>query len=214
MKRIVFVRHGSTDSNATGVMRGWSNDPLSELGRRQAELTARCLSTQPKVDCIYTSTLPRSRQTGEILAQRLGLELQARDDLRELNLGALEGRTERELWNYFVQQSGAEGRLRGMHDVMFPGGESASGFLSRVFTALTDINQRHANGSVLLVSHGAWTMAALGKWLEPDLTQWPKFRVDNCSISEVVFEPAPHLAQLNETQHLQAAFTGPSAGVT
>ena len=206
MKRILFVRHGSTDSNATGVMRGWSDDSLSELGRGQAELTARFLSTQPKVDGIYTSTLPRSRQTGEILARHLGLEPQARDDLRELNLGTLEGRTERELWSYFVRQSEAEvGGPSGMRDMVFPGGESASGFLSRAFTALADIGQRHADGSALLVSHGVLTMVALGKWLEPDLTQWPKFRVDNCSISEVVFEPAPRLARLNETQHLQAA---------
>ncbi len=206
MKRIVFVRHGSTDSNATGVMRGWSDDALSELGQRQAELTAQFLSTQPKVDCLYASTLPRSRQTGEILAQRLGLDLQSRDDLRELNLGTLEGRTERELWSYFVQQSGARNNLSNMHDMAFPGGESVAGFLSRVFTALADIDRRHADGSVLLVSHGVWTMVALGKWLEPDVTQWPKFRVDNCSISEVMFEPIPRLARLNATQHLQTAF--------
>lgn len=204
VNRIVFVRHGSTDSNATGVMRGWSDDALSPLGQWQAERTAQFLRTLPQVDCIYTSTLPRSMQTGEILAQQLGLALRARDDLRELNLGALEGRTERELWDYFAQQAGAERGLSGMRDVTFPGGESVSNFLSRVLSALADIGQQH-DGSVLVVSHGVLTMVALGLWLEPDVMQWPKYRVDNGSVSEVVFEPAPHLVRLNETAHLVAS---------
>ena len=50
------------------------------------------------------STLLRSNQTGELLAQRLGVPFMARDDLRELNIGTLEGRSEAELWDYFVQQ--------------------------------------------------------------------------------------------------------------
>ena len=52
--------------------------------------------------------------------------LDMRDDLRELNLGALEGRADHELWNYFAQQANAEGGLSGMHDVVFPGGEFVS----------------------------------------------------------------------------------------
>ena len=34
-------------------------------------------------------------------------------------------------------------------------------------------------------------------------SQWPKYRVDNGSVSEVVFEPAPRLMWLNETAHLR-----------
>jgi broad specificity phosphatase PhoE len=208
MRRILFVRHGSTDSNATGIMRGWSDDPLSALGRRQSEQTARFLRALPPVDCIYSSTLPRSIQTAEIIAAALGLAIEPRDDLRELNLGSLEGRTERELWDYFVRQANAED-ASGMRDVAFPGGESASGFVSRTLKALSDIDARHS-GSVLVVSHGVQTMVALGMWLEPDLAQWPKFRVDNGSVSEVVFAPNPQLARLNETGHLTTRLKSPA----
>ncbi len=201
MRRIVFVRHGSTDSNATGVMRGWSDDALSDLGRMQAEQAARYVATLAPVDVIYTSTLPRSTQTGDILSQRLGVPTHARADLRELNLGTLEGRSERELWQYFVAEAGAERGLSNMHDVTFPSGESVSQFLTRVVMALADIGAHH-DGSVLVVSHGVLTMVALGLWFEPDVTQWAKYRVDNCSVSEVVFEPTLQLVRLNETAHL------------
>jgi probable phosphoglycerate mutase len=201
MRRILFVRHGSTDSNATGVMRGWSDDPLSALGRQQAERTAQYLRGAPPVDCIYSSTLPRSIQTAEIIAAHLGHVIQPRDDLRELNLGTLEGGAERDLWGYFVRQADAEQGLSGMRDIVFPGGESVSNFLARTRHAFSDIDRRH-DGSVLIVSHGVQTMVALGLWFEPDLTKWPAFRVDNGSVSEVVFEPDPHLVRLNETGHL------------
>jgi broad specificity phosphatase PhoE len=202
MKRIIFVRHGSTESNTGGFLRGWLDDPLSAVGVQQAERTAEYLSTLPPVDCIYTSTLLRSSQTGEVLARRLGVPCEARDDLRELNIGSLEGRTEAELWEYFVRESGAEHGLSGMREVMFPGGESVSGFLSRVLMGLGEIGARHADGSVLVVSHGVLTMVALGLWLEPELSRWPRFRVANCSISEVLFEPGARLVRLNEMGHL------------
>jgi probable phosphoglycerate mutase len=201
MKRLLFVRHGSTDSNATGVMRGWSDDPLSDLGRWQAGRAAQFLRDQPPVECIYSSTLPRSIQTADIIAAALGLAVHSRDDLRELNLGTLEGGGERDLWGYFVRQANAEHDLSDLREVVFPGGESVSGFLARTRDALTDLDRRHA-GPVLIVSHGVQTMVALGMWLEPDVMKWPAFRVDNCSVSEVVFEPAPRLVRLNDTRHL------------
>ncbi|MBI5880106.1 MAG: histidine phosphatase family protein [Chloroflexi bacterium] len=202
MKRVVLVRHGSTDANVGGVMRGWSDDPLSTLGVQQAARTAQFVRTLPPVDVIYTSTLPRAIQTGEAIARALGRELHARDDLRELNLGALEGRTERELWAYFTRGADDGRGARVMQDVTFPGGESAKGFLARVLTAWADIGQQHA-GSVLVVSHGVFSMVSLGLWLEPDFTRWPRFRTDNCGVSEVVFAPAPEVVRLNETTHLR-----------
>jgi broad specificity phosphatase PhoE len=48
-------------------------------------------------------------------------------------------------------------------------------------------------------------MVALGKWLEPkNILFWPKFRLDNCSVTEVEFTPEPRLLRLNDTSHLQA----------
>lgn len=198
MKRLLLVRHGSTDQNATGVMRGWTDDPLSALGRRQAEFAAQYLRTLPPVESIYTSTLPRAVETGNIIASALKVPVNAREDLRELNLGALEGRSERELWEYFAQQAGAQG----MAQVVFPGGEAVAQFLQRTQKAFAEIGASHQD-SALIVSHGVQTMVMLGMWFEKDLTKWPQFRVDNCSVSEIAFEPAPRLVRVNDTSHLK-----------
>lgn len=204
MKRLLLVRHGLTETNAAGLMRGWTDDPLSPLGRRQVAVTAEYLLTQAPFEALYCSTLPRSLETAEVIAARLGLRPQARDDLRELNLGDLEGRGEDELWSYFVERAGAERGLSGMRDVKLPGGESVVQFIQRTRAALGAIAQAHA-GRVVVVSHGVQTMAALGLWLEPDVRQWPAYRVSNCSISEIAFDPAPRLIRLNDTAHLASA---------
>ena len=201
MRRLVFVRHGSTEANTTGVLRGWSGDPLSSEGYRQAEMTAVALRTMLPIDAIYTSTLTRAVQTGEVLAKALTLPAIARDDLRELNLGSMEGHSERELWDYFAERAGlATGEMR---DVEFPGGESARSFVGRVMASMSELHERHREGTVVVVSHGVFTMVALGLWLEPDPTQWPKYRVENCSITEVTFEPDARLMRLNDRGHLK-----------
>jgi broad specificity phosphatase PhoE len=211
MNRILLVRHGSTDHNRAGLMRGWTDDPLSALGRRQAALTAAALMSQkPPAAGVFCSTLPRAVETAQILAQALALPVLPRDDLRELNLGDMEGQTEQALWDYYLRQAAPEPGHAGTRDVVFPGGESIAGFMHRTRAALADIGARHA-GAVLVVSHGVQTMLALGLWLEPDVTRWPAYRVDNCSLTEVAFEPAPRLVRLNDTRHLRGA-DQPAAG--
>jgi broad specificity phosphatase PhoE len=201
LNRILFVRHGSTDTNAAGLMRGWTDDPLSDLGRRQATATAAYLSKLAAPDAIYCSNLPRAVETARVIAARLDLPICVRADLRELNLGTLEGRSEAELWGYFMQQSGAAAGGGPMRDVVFPNGESVLGFIERTRAAMADIISQPPD-SALVVSHGVQTMVALGLWLEPNPTRWPAYRVDNCSVTEVVFDPAPRVVQLNDTRHL------------
>ena len=179
-------------------MRGWTDDPLSDAGRRQAELTAHYIRTLAPVESIYTSTLPRAVETGNIIASALKVLVTAREDLRELNLGTLEGRGERELWDYFAQQAGAQG----MAQVVFPGGEGVAQFLGRTQKAFAEIIASHQD-SALIVSHGVQTMVMLGMWFEKDFVKWSQFRVANCSVTEIAFEPAPRLVRVNDTSHLQ-----------
>ncbi|HEY9719707.1 MAG TPA: histidine phosphatase family protein [Trichormus sp.] len=203
MKKVIFVRHGATESNIEGKMRGWSDDPLSDLGRKQAQLTAQYLKGFAPVERIFTSTLPRSIETGEAIESALNVGIEKLEELRELNLGDLEGGTERELWEYFTKN--AFDKFGKRRDIALPGGEAISAFLDRIEKGFALIWQQHPQGTVLVVSHGVANMVALGKWLEPkNILFWPKFRLDNCSVTEVEFAPEPRLLRLNDTSHLQA----------
>ena len=68
LRKIYLVRHGQYAAEAT------ANDglggSLTDLGRRQAELTAERFSAMP-IDIIFHSGLRRARETAEIIASRL-----------------------------------------------------------------------------------------------------------------------------------------------
>lgn len=72
---IWWVRHGQSTWNALDRLQGHElGPPLTDLGRAQAATAAEALAGRP-VDQVLTSPAVRARQTAEIIAARLGLEV-------------------------------------------------------------------------------------------------------------------------------------------
>jgi broad specificity phosphatase PhoE len=90
MKQLFFVRHGQTEWNAIRRMQGRWNSDLSELGRAQARVNADLLATlDPQV--LFVSPLDRTRQTAEIINQRLQIPLYHDDRIMEWDCGDWSG---------------------------------------------------------------------------------------------------------------------------
>ena len=84
--RLWLVRHAETDWSATGRLCGWTDVPLSELGRRQARALAWTLAGR-RFTTAWSSDLRRAVETA-----RLSYGCVTTDPrLRELNFGSLEG---------------------------------------------------------------------------------------------------------------------------
>ena len=72
---ILWVRHGQSTWNVIDRMQGHElSPPLTELGREQSERTAGLLADRGVVH-ILSSPAIRARQTADIIAERLGLEV-------------------------------------------------------------------------------------------------------------------------------------------
>ncbi|AQS56451.1 histidine phosphatase family protein [Novibacillus thermophilus] len=95
MTTIAFVRHGITDWNIKKRAQGHSNNPLNEIGRRQARSVAKRLSDE-KWDVIVSSDLLRARETAEIISSYIGKPITFDKRLREIGLGEIQGTTEEE----------------------------------------------------------------------------------------------------------------------
>lgn len=67
---VYFVRHGETIANAKNIFQS-EDDTLTERGFKQADFVAERLSRLP-IEALYSSDLPRARQT----AERISLELE------------------------------------------------------------------------------------------------------------------------------------------
>jgi len=77
---LIIVRHALPESDKRDD--GPADPPLSPLGFQQAEATADLLATEG-VNHVVTSTMQRAIQTGQPLADRLGLTLERLEGLKE-----------------------------------------------------------------------------------------------------------------------------------
>lgn len=84
---LYLIRHGEAITNVEPIIGGMRGDTgLSSLGVRQAEaLRDRLTATQEiAADLLIASTLPRARQTAEIVAPAFGLPIVWEDDVQEM----------------------------------------------------------------------------------------------------------------------------------
>ena len=112
-KRIILVRHGRQNSSKCNV-----DVALSPEGILQAELLAKRLEGQ-NFDIMYTSTLKRAIQTGDIINQALKLNVERRAGINEIDWGAIVGLDNRERMERY--SSFMHDRLLRTSDLPFPG---------------------------------------------------------------------------------------------
>ncbi len=122
---------------------------LTERGRAEIAAVAERLAGEP-IAAIYSSPLQRTRESAEIVAARLQLPIEFRDDVIELDFGEWTGSTFDSIradprWEAWRTQRSI---------AAIPGGESMRQVQRRAVDALLDINGRHPHQTVVVVSHG------------------------------------------------------------
>lgn len=200
MLHLILVRHGETEWNKQHRYQGQVDVPLSTVGEQQAALVAERLAER-KIDVIYASDLKRAWQTATAIAKKNNLTILPEPRLREMNFGVLEGLT----WDE-AQIEYPEMVTAWFEDYNQPldGGETLDAFSSRVLSFRDDLQQKHTDETILLVSHGGPLGELLRLTLEvPSEKRWA-FAMDNASISELLLgdDGYPLLKSLNDTNHL------------
>lgn len=91
-KKIYFVRHGESEVNASPVLNHIRDSKLTEKGRGQAASLGKRLAMLP-IDAVLSSTLPRARQTAEIVNTTLKKPVEFSDLFVEVRVPSeLEGK--------------------------------------------------------------------------------------------------------------------------
>ena len=141
--RLYIARHGETDWNLQHRLQGWTDIPLNDTGRRQADALAQSLRGV-HLDAIYSSTLSRSRDTARTVAGSTGLMVESLDGLRERNYGHFQGGSDTTP-DYL--------RRTNVWDDRLDDGESLDQLLARTQASLEQIRREHPTGNVLIVAH-------------------------------------------------------------
>ncbi len=171
MVTILWARHGQNVANLSRTLshRIFDGD-LTDMGRRQAADLADRLAAAPgqRIGQLICSPLRRARQTAQIIGERLGLPVTSElDELRELNVGALDGRDDQAAWDTYGAVLAAW--HAGKPEVRFPDGEDYGELCARLRRALDIAARAPAASATLIVAHGASLRAALpGLTGEPD----------------------------------------------
>jgi broad specificity phosphatase PhoE len=206
--RWLLIRHGESVGNQEWRLQGQKGFSLSERGRLQAELVARRLAGKD-IAAVYSSTIRRAWQTAEVIAERLGLSVQALDGVEEYDFGALSGLTWTEIHERApevvatIASSGGE-----FPD--YPGEEGREAFRERVCAALWGLRERHDRGTVAVVTHAAPILVFLLDVLGLTYERRLPASLGNGSITVVETAPrqwpgaaAAVLARLNDVCHLK-----------
>ncbi len=147
---LLFVRHGQSEANLAGVYVGQTESPLSQMGREQAEKTAEYLAENYRVDKVYASDLSRAFATGQTIAEKLGVEIEADKKLREINAGSWEGVPFEEL---LKDDAAYQVWMSDIGSAACPNGETVAQLQERFVTAVQNIAAENPGKTVVIATH-------------------------------------------------------------
>lgn len=209
---LYLVRHGETAWNRHNRYQGQSDVPLSEEGRRQAQLLGVRLAAVARAepfDSLWSSDLRRARETAEVVGEILGLPVRLHPGLREMDFGAWEGLTSAEIEQRFPENLAAY-RQDPVH-TRPEGGESFAEVQARALATFADILARGGR-RVVVVAHGAVLKGWLGAQFGWDPAQRNRMLMGNTGLTVVTLrEGRARLLTYNDTAHLEAWDGRPAA---
>jgi broad specificity phosphatase PhoE len=185
---LILVRHGQTSHNASGLLLGRADPPLTELGRRQAEALARADGVAGATR-VVTSPLRRCVETAGTLGPPVALD----EQWLEIDYGDYEGKpledVPAEVWSTW----------RADPTWAPPGGESIADVGRRVRRACRALEAEVSVRDIVVVSHVSPIKAAVAWALGAgDEVAWRMF-LDLAAVCRVAVGPrGPTLLTYNE----------------
>lgn len=209
--RVVLIRHGESNVTVRRVIGGPRTcDGLSELGVAQAERLRDRLRDDPlAADALYASAYPRARQTAEIIAPALGLDVAEHPGFGEHDPGPeCDGLT----FDEFVERHGMPDWESDPHATTFPGGETVAEFDLRVGAAFADVRRRHVGGVIVIVCHGGVVDRLVRSTLRAPATGGFELHTENTSLTELVHVRPDRwrLVRYNDAAHLAGLASPPT----
>lgn len=201
MTTVYLIRHGTTDSNKTGKFQGTMDTPLNSLGLLQAEKLGERFSSVP-IDVLYSSDLTRAFQTAQAISKACNMKIIKMPQLREINLGAMEGKTAEE--NKILFGEIVDALQANPAGFCAPDGESARDVYDRMSTAIGKIVAENPGKTIAVVSHGYAIQMYIHYATGEPFEQVRQRIVGNTAVNKFVFDDdcAPKTEYINDQSHL------------
>jgi len=144
---VYLIRHGEID-NPKGISYGGTLDlPLNSKGRLQMSDLGELLQKEGiRPNVIYTSHLSRAKESGQILAEKFGINVIEDERLGDNRIPRFAGLTQTEKESKFPGRDEFDSTLEGH--------ESKEEVLGRMRSAFDDIVKSQEGKTIFIVSHG------------------------------------------------------------
>lgn len=188
-----FVRHGESQANVDRIFANRTDQPfdLTETGRGQARDLAAILRDQA-ITRIYSSPLPRARQTAAVIGTMLNAPIEATDALREYDVGEFEGLPYggADAWRWDEHERIEQAWRSGDPNARHPGGESLADIAARFLPFMSSLAETHtASHRLALVGHGGLYLTALPALFGTvTVDQALQYGLGHCEIVTATFE--------------------------
>lgn len=177
-----FVRHGETAANAEKRMQGQGIDQsLTSKGEEQARDAAKKLKGS-NIDLIVSSDLKRAKETADIIAKELGVEVISDKRLRERNFGVLEGTTLEDRMKNNLTELFERRHHKG---AQIPGAESVEEVEQRISEILAEHKEKHGHKNIVVISHGHTLRRLFGILKKLGADGIEELRFENASIAQL-----------------------------
>jgi 2,3-bisphosphoglycerate-dependent phosphoglycerate mutase len=212
LKNLYVVTHAQSKHHTDGLVGGWYDSPLTDLGRSQASSIGqriRELVPEHATTELYSSDLMRAYQTAEAIAHLIGAPIQGTADLRETSYGEAGGKPQSWLDERFVHAPKIGNRMD--HRIGIPGAENMREFAGRIYRAMDHILASSCPHQII-VTHGNALTFVVAAWIKMPIDSAGYIHVKSTSggithLSEDDVFYSRNIASLNETSHLYRAET-------
>ncbi len=199
--KLFLIRHGETKYNLERRAIGHNPVSLNTTGNRQALLTAEALAAHGPT-AVYSSPLPRAMETAGVISEKLKVEVRTRDNLKEADIGLLDGLTGQEMRQRYPDFMKLW--LEDPATAVMPQGECLQDVQQRAWQTLLEIEDLHPEESVAVVSHNFTIQTLICRILEMPLANFRRLQVGLGSITLVDTHRDRHtLVRHNDRCHLE-----------
>ena len=152
-----ILRHGETiyQTRKREMVYPWPETTpvkLTKKGEEQIKKAAKLLKAKG-IDVIYSSDVFRTRQTAKIVAKTLGTKVTLDLRLRDTNLGIYHGRKKEEFYRDFPINAKIT-NTKMIFSQRPKGGENWNNVKRRMKNFVREIDKKHKNKNILIISHG------------------------------------------------------------
>ncbi len=184
--RLILVRHAEAEGNFNRRFHGWFDSKITEKGHKQAKKVAERLASIP-IDIIYSSSLTRTLQTAQYIADVKQLPINRTDKLKEINGGDWEDMPFDQLPILYPEENKIWEEEPHLHKM--PNGESVTEFYERLITEVKHIIRNNLGKNICIVTHGAAIRTMLCRFYGYDLENLKNiYWHDNTSVTIVDYD--------------------------